>query len=353
MRGWVGENDAMTLAAATYKLTARKALTYASVDYAAGASITFADDRLCLRALRILQDDVDAILLSTSSTVPRHRADKDMATNVVAQQQGVADEEGVAPGGEGAQTGTAGDVVYQDGGPVRMGASVQAALDFLKRLGLVKGTIPSARIRGNVIGADTETVTIGGHVFKFMTTLVAATTYTQVKVLGSAALTLAEMIKAINGVKSSNSVQATTPFAELIVADLINTDYLRIRLADARGGNAITGAGPSITLAEASAWGPWSNTNLNASGVADALAGVARISHAVTAAEITAGAYYAELGFTPTSFVGEILASTGASPTAPRTDAITIDGNAIKVTLAGGAAPAAQAGDIVHIIAFG
>src|SRR4051812_34485429 len=87
------------------------------------------------------------------------------------------------------------------------------------------GVIPSARLVMGTAGANTETVTIGGHVFKYVTALGAAAAQTQVKVQGTAAGSRAKLVLAINGIADAlNIVPATTPFALSVLADQVDTD---------------------------------------------------------------------------------------------------------------------------------
>lgn len=216
-----------------------------------------------------------------------------------------------------------------------------------------KGVIPSARLHFSAIPTDTNTVTIGGHVFKFLTVLVAANTFTQVKRLGSAALTLAAFIDAINGVANANVVQATTPFAKSIVADAPVATALRIRLASARGGLPITGVSDSIALSEtlADVTDIWNCGNLNVSGQTDAAPQqYTPTKIAITAEMITAGSFDTELAFTPGQMQVTVMSATGAVLVTD--DLITISGSHVHIALAGGVAPNLQATDEVHITAM-
>ena len=90
-------------------------------------------------------------------------------------------------------------------------------------VGMVRqeGSIASARVAFSANPSNNDTLSIGGKTFTFKSSLGAATTTTQVKILGSAALTLAATLDAINGVTNANVVADTTPFSLSIVADAV------------------------------------------------------------------------------------------------------------------------------------
>jgi hypothetical protein len=213
-----------------------------------------------------------------------------------------------------------------------------------------QGVYASARLIMSAAPANNDTITIGGHVFKFLTTLVAANTYTQVKI-GTAAATCADLVKAINGTSSTNVVQATTQFAKAVLADAVASTTLRLRWATARGGSALAGVADSIALAESitDAADIWNCANLNVAGKAPADYQCAEASFTVTAQMVTNGSYQLELPFTPTIFSVYVTSSTGVLRSS--NEAIVISGNALSFTMAGGASPNLQAGDIVNVFA--
>jgi hypothetical protein len=215
-----------------------------------------------------------------------------------------------------------------------------------------EGVIPAARMAYSANPVNNDTITIGGHIYKFVTSLAAATTFAQVKVLGTAALSLAAAVHAINGVTDSNVVQASTPFTDSIVADAVSATVLRVRLADAKGGNAVPGVSSTLTLAASITAGAaaWSAANLNVSGKAATDSKMSFFQHAITAEEVTNASFQFELPFTPTAFSAFVTASTGVQRAS--TDAVTISGNAISVALAGGGSPAIQAGDLLRVWAI-
>jgi len=220
-----------------------------------------------------------------------------------------------------------------------------------------EGVIPAARMAFSANPTNGNVFQIGTATFQFVTNLAAATTYTQIKILGSAALTLAATLDAINGVTNANVVQGTTfatQFADAtkyIVADAVTATVLRIRKAATQGGAAVPGTVASLALtctitAGASAW---SAANLNVSGklATDALATHGAVT--ITAAMVTNASFQVELPFTPTVVFAFVKSSTGVQRAS--TDAVTISGNAINIALGGGASPAIQANDVVTFFA--
>lgn len=205
------------------------------------------------------------------------------------------------------------------------------------------GVIPAARVAFSVNPANNDTITIGGSSFTFKTTLIAATTTTQVKILGSAALTLAALLDAINGVTNANVVANTTPFAALVVADAVTATVLRLRKATAMGGAPVAGTVPSITLAASVTGGAaaWSAANLNVSGRYPKVT--------ITAAMITNGSFQIEMDYGPSSLIFTDTSSAGVLRAV--NEAITVSGNTINLVLAGGASPNFQAGDIFNFMA--
>lgn len=202
-----------------------------------------------------------------------------------------------------------------------------------------QGTIPSSRMAASVNPTANDTVTIGGTTFKFVASLGAAAAQVQVKILGSAALTYAALVDAINGVTSdTNWVEATTPFAKTVVADMVSATVLRLRNATARGGTAAAGVSASVALAASITGGAaaWTNDNLNTIGKSPADCDEACGQFTVTAAMVSALAtgIFIELPFTPTVFQFAVYTAAGVGKWTV-TDAMTISGNALVLTSAG------------------
>lgn len=214
------------------------------------------------------------------------------------------------------------------------------------------GIIPSARLILSAQPANNDTIAIGGTTFKFLTSLTTAGAFVQVKIGADAAATLASLVKAINGTAAAAEwTESTTPFAKTVLADAVSTS-LRIRWADARGGNAIAGTSGSVALTESitDAADIWNAANLNVSGKAATDTQFTAGSFAVTAQMLTAAGYLVELPFTPTAFGFTCTSSTGVLRSI--TDALTISGNGINVAMAGGASPAIQSGDVIRFWAI-
>jgi hypothetical protein len=206
-----------------------------------------------------------------------------------------------------------------------------------------RGIIAGSRIAFSADPANADTITIGGHVFKFLTVLLAAQTYTQITRGGGAAATLASLLNAINGVVDATVVQASTPFAGSIVADAPTATSLRIRNATARGGSAKAGVPPSTALLAsitggASAWPVANLTDAGGKAATDQLLSKGRIP--VTSAMITALSLNIELPFAPSSFLLKVRTSAGAEKAV--VDVAVIADTSIALTLSG-------AGGATHI----
>lgn len=209
-----------------------------------------------------------------------------------------------------------------------------------------RGVIAASRIAFSAAPANLDTVTIGGHEFRFLTTLIAATTYTQVKRGANAAATLATLLNAVNGVSDANVVPATTIFAKTVFADAPSATVFRIQFASKVGGTPVPGPSGSITLACTITAGAsaWPALNLNATG-GKALADqdVSDGIVAITAAMVTNGFMDIELPFTPTQVLWDGYSSTFVKRAV--NEAVTIASSHLHLTLAGGGSPNWQAGD--------
>lgn len=209
------------------------------------------------------------------------------------------------------------------------------------------GVIPSSRLAFSVNPTNNDTLGIGGSTFTFLTVLGAATTTTQVKILGSAALTIAALLDAINGVVNVNVVVNTTPFVASLVADAVSATVLRLRNANAQGGQAQAGTVTSTVLAASVSGGAsaWSIANLNATGKADVRLQEAVGKVTITAGMITAGSIALEFPFAPGLFQVQAFSSAGVQRS--YSDVTAVSGNALVLTLGGGASPNLQANDVV------
>ncbi len=221
-----------------------------------------------------------------------------------------------------------------------------------------RGVIAASRVPFAVNPTNNDTVGIGGHTFIFKTALAAAAAQTQVKILGSAALTKAALLDAINGVTNTNVVKATTPFSKAVVADAISaglgTDYVRVRAANKQGGTAVPmplSAPLALTASISGGASAWTCADLIAAGgkamsnKQDFSTGVV----AITAAMRTAGVHYVELPFTPAWVWWQAENSSGV--VIATDDTVAIDANALAITLGGGPAPNLQATDKVRFFA--
>ena len=179
------------------------------------------------------------------------------------------------------------------------------------------GCVAGSRMAASVQPTAADTVTIAGKVFTIVASLGAAAANLQVIKGGTAALTYAALVNAINGnaaTKGVTWVEATTPFAATVLADMVTATQLRLRWATARGGLPLA-AVPTSTALLASITGgaaAWTDTNLNVNGKAPADCIQAYGVHVVQASEVTAGFLDIELEFQPTMEDVQILSSTGA-----------------------------------------
>lgn len=228
------------------------------------------------------------------------------------------------------------------------GAQIQADAD---------GTVPASRCKISADATNNDDLRIGGHIFKFVTSLGAADTFTQVKRGVSLAATQQGFIDAVNGTASANVVPALTPFALAVYADLVDATHVRVRQSSAQGavpggdGSTAALAPTSIVLAEnlTQAGDTWSCLNLNCSGSA---APSGRRTHdkvTITAQMLTNGSFQVELPFTPTKLLWGAVTSAGVLKAVD--EAVTISGNAINLVCAGGGGSNWAAGDEFRFLA--
>jgi hypothetical protein len=209
-----------------------------------------------------------------------------------------------------------------------------------------RGVIPSARLAFTANPSNNDTIAWGGHTFKFVAALGVAVVQTQVKILGSAALTLAALIDAINGKTNANVVKGTTPFTGKVVADAVTATVLRVRKALTQGGRAVAGESTTTALTASITAGAaaWDVADLNETGRKMTRQDYAVIKFTVSAAVKTNASKAVELPFTPTEVV-----AVGNNPQA----AFSISGNAVVVAMDDGAGnDYFVATDVVRAIAF-
>lgn len=227
----------------------------------------------------------------------------------------------------------------------RAGYGVAAAdgTQFL-RAPINHGCIPGARFAASQNPANGNTVVIGGFTFQFVTALGAKAANVQVKILGTAALTYAALVDAINGVATDlNWLDGTTPFGLAVVADMVTATQFRLRAAAARGGLPLPSVSGSVALAVTITSGAtaWTTTNLNQNGKLPADCDQAYAAHTVSAAEITAGFIDIELDFQPTLY--DIFVVTAAGVQKVITEVVTIPSNqkSLHITTGTGGTPLA------------
>lgn len=214
------------------------------------------------------------------------------------------------------------------------------------------GTIPGSRMAASAFPANADTVTIGGKVFTCVTALGAAAANLQFLRGGSAAATYANLVDAINGKASTQGstwVEATTPFALALVADMVTATQLRLRFATARGGLAQANVSGSVVLAASITAGAaaWTNANLNTIGKLASDVQQAYGAITVTAAMITATFIDVELEFQPTLYDIFVVTSAGVQKVITEVVTIPASQTSLHITTGTGATPLI-AGDVLN-----
>ncbi len=255
----------------------------------------------------------------------------------------------VGPLRQAGDTSYAGDVFIYSGKSSPVVGTDNLTFTHAPKRTISRGVIPSSRLAASVNPTANDTIAIGGTTFKFVGALVAAGAQVQVLIGIDAAHTYANMVNAINGDSASAGtawIEATTPFAKSVVADMVTATVARLMLADARGGVAIPGVSASMALTASISGGAsaWENTNLNATGKepSDALESWGQL--AVTTALITGGTSHIELPFAP-AIPPLCMAYTSAHVPRWLTDTVQISGSTLVITYGGGGAPNMQNGD--------
>lgn len=225
------------------------------------------------------------------------------------------------------------------------------------------GSVPSATLLFGNQPADHDTIGIGADTYQFLTAAGAVTndSYIGVVIGGNAPATKTSLLAAINGtagvtgLKKIDTVTAALNHGtESVVGDSIGTT-VRIRNADAPGGNAVVG-NPSRVLAEAitDAADVWNVGNVNMNTLSGAAASVRKFSRSkvtLTAAMITNG-FQLDFPFVPVGFSVQAVSSTGGVRSGAVTDLFTIANSGIAYASSGAGAPALQATDIVWVTAW-
>ena len=133
----------------------------------------------------------------------------------------------------------------------------------------------------------------------------------------------------------------------------LNATTLQISAADAPQGS-ISGLNPSIALTEAMTNYTFNVGNVNLNTLGGDVAGQQEYgvsSIEITAAMITAGYVRFSYPFVVREFIPRIETAAGVTRLT-QNDTITVAGNDIIVTLAGGGAPDIQATDVVRMVAY-
>jgi hypothetical protein len=212
-----------------------------------------------------------------------------------------------------------------------------------------------------------DTVTIRSDVYEFLAAAGTVATDSNIGVLlaGTVAATRTNFINAINGdiaaatgILQSDGSPAARNGTNSLVADLHDTDKVRIRSADAIGGSPIGVVDASTVdedlTAAADIWNVGA-TNAIQVGRAGSQAQLAVLTLTITASEITAGYVTfspgngTSTGMTPVAFIFQVRDSTGAVVEG-YTDTFTIVEDSIKLTLAGGVGDIA-ATNVVTVLA--
>lgn len=220
----------------------------------------------------------------------------------------------------------------------------QAAINY--------GCVPSSRFAASQQPSANDTVTIGGKVFKFVAALGAAVAQVQVLIGGNAAASYANLVDAVNGNTADQGtkwVEATTPFALAVLADMAAATQFRLRMATARGGLVLAGVSGSVALAVSVSGGAaaWTKANLNVDGKAPSDCIQAYGAHTVTAAEVTAGFVDIDLEFQPT--MQDIYVTTSAGVLKTMTEQVTLPANQQSIhSTIGTGGTTLIAGDIIY-----
>jgi len=198
--------------------------------------------------------------------------------------------------------------------------------------------------------AAADTVTIGADVYEFRAdSPPSGGTAGRIWVYNgaSSADSRANFINAVNGVVDSGTITRDGTNTETVVASAgITTGDVVIQSADAIGGNVIPSITP-IACSEVLTTGTdiWDAVNTY-NGIAQSSKQIVAVTLTLTAAQIAKGDVQVYCDFTPISVV--II-----NRSRPQNEVYTITGDAVSLTLTGGASPNNQTGDVLDIIIFG
>jgi len=201
---------------------------------------------------------------------------------------------------------------------------------------------PGAAVEGN-------TVTVGADVYEFRgSTPPAGGTAGRIWVYNGAnsAASRTNLIDAINGVVDAARITRDGTNTELVIgAAGITTGDVLVRSAVSIGGTPAPSATP-IACAEtlATAADVWDAANTY-SGIAQQPRQTAAVAITLSAEMIAKGNIQSYFNFTPRSAIV-------VNRSRPQNEVYTITGNAVSLTLAGGASPNNQAADVIDILAF-
>lgn len=201
---------------------------------------------------------------------------------------------------------------------------------------------PGAAVEGN-------TVTVGADVYEFRgSTPPAGGTAGRIWVYNGAdsAASRANLINAINGVVDAPTITRDGTNTENVVASAgVTTGDVVVQSADNIGG-AVVPSAAAIAFAEtlATATDVWDQAN-SYGGLALQARQMITASITLSADMIAKGTLEFFLDFTP-------ITAIVMNRSRPQNEAYTIVGDAVSLTLAGGASPNNQAGDVVDIVAF-
>jgi len=216
-------------------------------------------------------------------------------------------------------------------------ATVEAALEYLDDGQYDAGEVAVAQIiqAGQPVAA--ETLTIGADVYEAD----GVGANINFVIGGTPAETMANLLTEIvaNG-------------TENLFADAIGATVIRLRSADAPQGNVVA-ANPNIAVTEAMTNYIFDCGNVNLNTLGGRVAGQSRIvvgSLPLNAGHIAAGEARISFPADVTDAVVQLSTATNVAH-AIGTDSWTIDNGDILITLPGGGAPDAVAGDIVRVVA--